>query len=240
VWLTAFIDLPADRFEEQVAFWQGVTGLGLSSRRGDAGQFATLVPDDSDAWLRVQRLDAGEPRIHLDLHADDPVGLRDRATGLGATVVDESDVIVMTSPGGLEFCAVTGAESRTPRPRRWDGHRSLTDQVCLDFPETMFDDEAHFWAQLLDRELRPSPGYDEFARLVRQPGDPIRILLQRVGDGPARAHLDLATDNRDAEVDRIRGLGATQVRRTDGWTTLRDPAGMEFCVTDRDPEPEAS
>lgn len=60
--------------------------------------------------------------------------------------------------------------------------------------------------------------------------------MQHLGSGPARVHLDLATDDRDAEVDRHQALGAEPVRRTQWWTTLVDPAGLAYCVTARDPE----
>nr|WSW69902.1 VOC family protein [Streptomyces sp. NBC_00995] len=49
-----------------------------------------------------------------------------------------------------------------------------------------------------------------------------------------RLHIDLAPDDRDAEVERVIGLGA---RRTDvgqaagaSWVVLEDPEGNEFCV----------
>ena len=67
---------------------------------------------------------------------------------------------------------------------------------------------------------------------------PVRILLQRLGSddpGPARAHADLACDDRPAEVHRHVELGAEPVRVAEHWTTLRDPAGLVYCVTDRDP-----
>lgn len=46
-------------------------------------------------------------------------------------------------------------------------------------------------------------------------------------------HLDLACDDRDAEEQRHRVLGADFVRRTDQWTTMRDPAGRDYCLTRR-------
>jgi hypothetical protein len=52
-----------------------------------------------------------------------------------------------------------------------------------------------------------------------------------------RIHLDLRPQDRrrDAEVERVLGLGATLVndlRRPDGtgWVVLADPEGNEFCV----------
>jgi hypothetical protein len=42
-WLTVFLDFPADRFGAGAAFWQRVTGYGLSPSRGADGEFATLA-----------------------------------------------------------------------------------------------------------------------------------------------------------------------------------------------------
>lgn len=49
-------------------------------------------------------------------------------------------------------------------------------------------------------------------------------------------HLDFAAEDVAATVARHVGLGASVVRRVPGqWTTLRDPAGREYCVTARSP-----
>jgi hypothetical protein len=61
---------------------------------------------------------------------------------------------------------------------------------------------------------------------------PLRLLLQRV-DGPAGMHLDLACGDRAAEVAWHVSLGARTVAEFERWTTLRDPAGRAYCVTDR-------
>jgi hypothetical protein len=47
------------------------------------------------------------------------------------------------------------------------------------------------------------------------------------------AHLDLSVDDVAAEVVRHTALGATVIRDADWWTTLRDPAGLVYCVTPR-------
>lgn len=47
-WLTAFIDRPAGTFNSAVRFWTTVTATSVSQRRGDRGQFATLIPTDGD------------------------------------------------------------------------------------------------------------------------------------------------------------------------------------------------
>jgi len=48
-----------------------------------------------------------------------------------------------------------------------------------------------------------------------------------------RLHLDFRPDDRDAEVERLLGLGATRVDIGQGeqsWVVLADPEGNEFCV----------
>jgi hypothetical protein len=52
-----------------------------------------------------------------------------------------------------------------------------------------------------------------------------------------RLHLDLAphtSDDRDAEIARLKAMGATEVDVGQGpdvtWTVLADPDGNEFCV----------
>jgi predicted enzyme related to lactoylglutathione lyase len=49
-----------------------------------------------------------------------------------------------------------------------------------------------------------------------------------------RLHVDLAPDDRDAEVDRLEKLGAQRVDigqpPETTWVVLADPEGNEFCV----------
>jgi hypothetical protein len=68
-WLTAFIDTP--EFEASAQFWCHVSQSTLSQRRGDAAEFATLIPATGDAYLRIQQV-SRPPRIHLDLHVEQP------------------------------------------------------------------------------------------------------------------------------------------------------------------------
>jgi SAM-dependent methyltransferase len=108
---------------------------------------------------------------------------------------------------------------------------------------------ARFWAAVLDDyEVAP---YDE-AELARLrstgvddpeddptvlveslPGVRPRLFFQRVPETKVaknRVHLDLTCADLDMEVDRLVALGAGVVARYDGWVTLTDPAGNEFCV----------
>jgi hypothetical protein len=240
-WLTAFLDFPDPTSESGRAFWQGVTATNLSPSRNELGEFASLVPDRGDAYLRVQRLDHGPGGGHLGLHTDDIGATSALAVEHGAVVLrNEDDIAVLRSPGGLTFCFVEHhGETDRPPPRRWaDGNRSLVDQLCIDIPDSAFEDEAAFWAVVTGWERR-SGSRPEFDYLNRPPGMPLRILFQRVSDNPngiCRSHLDLASDDVGAERLRHEVLGATTIRIMPDWTTLQDPAGLHYCVTRRSPD----
>jgi hypothetical protein len=102
-------------------------------------------------------------------------------------------------------------------------------------------------AQALKEFWREALGYREFwaegthAILVPEEdgGNASPLVLQQVPEAKAgknRMHLDLVTDEVEAEVERLQGLGARRLH--DGiqsagpvqWVTMADPEGNEFCV----------
>jgi hypothetical protein len=233
-WVTAFVDVLPPAKEAAVAFWAAASGTTLSPWRGRDGQFATFVPADADAHLRVQVVRRGGG-VHLDLHVDDPSALADRAQEVGATLtLVEPGLVVLRSPGGLPWCAV-----------RWHGeHRALppVDQVCVDAPPGAADAEIQFWSDLLGMPATRSAYRPEFTVVPMPDGMPIRrLLVQRLdgGSGPVRAHLDLAVgptrENRDAAVRRHLALGSVVDSEEELWTVMVAPSGERYCLTDRDP-----
>ena len=239
-WISAFLDLPATSYDGGVRFWSEVTGYAVSAPRGEHREFATLVPDDGDDFLRVQRVQDGPGGVHLDLHVADPRASADGATALGATEVADRGYVVMRSPGGFTFCFVTHPAARRPLPLvHDDGTGSIVDQVCLDIPAASYAEESAFWAALTGWEHQDLEAAPEFTRLVRPSGQPLHLLLQLLDEtsGPVRAHLDLAADDWAAEVRRHVLLGARLDAEGRGWTVLRDPAGAAYCITGRAPAP---
>lgn len=99
-----------------------------------------------------------------------------------------------------------------------------------------------FWCEALDyRPLRePSP---DWAILVpRQGAGPQMAITQVSSDAEdhQRHHLDLYAENRERELERLIGLGATRAewRYPPGadYVVLRDPDGNSFCVIGKGPE----
>jgi hypothetical protein len=111
---------------------------------------------------------------------------------------------------------------------------------------------ARFWAAALDgydvapydaaelerlRALGVEDVNDDPTVLVeRADGRTPRLFFQLVPESKVvknRVHLDLATDDRAAEIARLTSLGARVLAEYEHWTTLADPDGNEFCVSGR-------
>jgi catechol 2,3-dioxygenase-like lactoylglutathione lyase family enzyme len=105
--------------------------------------------------------------------------------------------------------------------------------VCIDAHDPLA--LAQFWAEALGlRIVTENPeevivGADErsFPGLCFLLVPDTKVIKNRL-------HLDLAPDDRDAEVERLIGLGATRAdvgQPADAtWVVLADPEGNEFCV----------
>lgn len=241
-WLDLFVDRPRERVDEAAGFWSAVTGSTLSPWRADH-TFATILPPDGDAYLRVQAVDA--PRrhggSHVDLEVDDVASTAEVAVSLGAAVVlAQQDLIVLTSPAGLTLC-LTPWSGATTRPAPVGAPPSRVDQLTLDIPAARYAAESRFWAALTGwtrqqgsltefEVLRPDAWGDGSPVAV-----PVRILLQRTGGEHPGMHLDLSAADRPATTRAHEGLGAAVLDVRPAWTVLRDPARGVYCVTDRDP-----
>jgi hypothetical protein len=81
---------------------------------------------------------------------------------------------------------------------------------------------------------------DDFLLLRPRDGTGPNLSLDRMRSRlqlPPRIHLDLYADDQAAEVQRLLGLGATEVhwdrRPADAdYVILADPEGNRFCVVD--------
>ncbi|MEM9513988.1 MAG: VOC family protein [Actinomycetota bacterium] len=241
-WLTAFIDRRAEAVESAAGFWSTVTDSTLSPWRGADHEFATFQPVDGDAHLRLQRLADGVNGVHLDLHVDDVRTASAHAIACGARrVPNPSGVATMRSPGGLAFCIVTHrGESVFSAGRRIGDVDFVADQLCIDVPAAHWPVERQFWERLTRWRFARSAAYPELGWLAPDwPADrrALRLIMQRTGTEASSVgcHVDIAASDVPAVVSHLASIGATEVAALEGWTVMRDPGGVEFCVTGRDP-----
>jgi len=89
-------------------------------------------------------------------------------------------------------------------------HNSRLGGLIIDCNTDDLEREARFWSKALGYEICPSddPEDDNYVILNTSSGEP-HIELQTV-DHPSRVHLDIKTDDVEAEVKRLEGLGARQ------------------------------
>jgi hypothetical protein len=109
-------------------------------------------------------------------------------------------------------------------------HRSCLGGLIIDCKTNDLDREAQFWSEALGFEIRPSddPDDEEYVILHTSEGEPY-IELQSV-EHPSRVHLDIKTDNLEAEVQRLERLGAIRVKKVKHWWIMEAPSGHRFCV----------
>jgi predicted enzyme related to lactoylglutathione lyase len=109
-------------------------------------------------------------------------------------------------------------------------HRSRLAGLIIDCRTDDLDREARFWSRALGYEIRPSDDPDDanYVILDTPQGEPY-IELQSV-DHPSRVHLDIKTDNVEAELKRLEKLGAQRIRKFDRWWVMEAPSGQRFCV----------
>src|SRR5947208_14991733 len=109
-------------------------------------------------------------------------------------------------------------------------HHSKISAFVIDCQVEDLSRAADFWSQALGRPIanRDQDGDGKYAELKTDKDEPF-LLLQRV-DHAARIHLDIETDDIDAEVERLEALGATRVEFVKRWWVMQAPTGHRFCV----------
>ncbi len=111
-------------------------------------------------------------------------------------------------------------------------HKSRLAGFIIDCEDGTLDAASAFWSRALGLAIRDpdEAGEGRYARLAEGPGG-LHIEVQMV-EHPSRVHLDIETDDLDAEVARLRTLGAIEIARPrEGrWVVMQAPTGQRFCV----------
>jgi predicted enzyme related to lactoylglutathione lyase len=108
-------------------------------------------------------------------------------------------------------------------------HRSRLTAVLVDVPANDHARAVEFWAGAFGAPGQRSekfPEYVDFGQVT--PG--VEFMVQSTADSQVRVHLDIETDDVEAEVARLTALGAQEVERHHSWVVMRDPVGTIFCV----------
>jgi predicted enzyme related to lactoylglutathione lyase len=113
-------------------------------------------------------------------------------------------------------------------------HKSKLAGFIIDCQGEDLDAAANFWGHALGmpRRTLPPAEQDRYERLEDQQHG-LHIEVQIVAH-PSRVHLDIETDDIEAEVQRLEKLGAKRVQQVSRWWVMEAPTGQRFCVVHAD------
>ncbi|WBB67118.1 VOC family protein [Micromonospora sp. WMMD812] len=115
-------------------------------------------------------------------------------------------------------------------------HRSRVYALLIDAPRADADRAVAFWSAAFGVPAEPYAPEPQFTDLHGAlPG--LVTAVQAVDDAP-RYHLDIETDDVEAETARLVALGATEVSRWQECRILRAPGGHLLCVLPVETAPE--
>jgi catechol 2,3-dioxygenase-like lactoylglutathione lyase family enzyme len=109
-------------------------------------------------------------------------------------------------------------------------HKSKLGGFIIDCQTDDLDRAADFWGAALGmpvRELPPGEAALYKGLVDHQHG--LDIEVQKVGHA-SRVHLDIETDDIEAEVRRLEELGARRIQAVQSWWVMEAPTGQRFCV----------
>jgi predicted enzyme related to lactoylglutathione lyase len=106
-------------------------------------------------------------------------------------------------------------------------HKSRLGAIVIDCRTEDAEAAAAFWGAALGYETKVA-GDPRYIDLV-VPEDQPAMIVQKV-DHESRIHLDIETDDVEAEVTRLEALGAKRVAQIKSWWVMQAPTGQKFCV----------
>ncbi len=112
-------------------------------------------------------------------------------------------------------------------------HKSKLAGFIIDCNTADLQAAARFWGNALGMATEQLPGSegDTYVRLL-DPNDQLHIEVQSVNH-ESRVHLDIETDDIDAEIARLERLGARKLTFCNSWCIMEAPTGQRFCVVSK-------
>ena len=110
-------------------------------------------------------------------------------------------------------------------------HRSRLAGYIVDCQSDNLEEAADFWSAALGYKRRGGPENGLYQPLETPDGEP--YLEVQLVDHASRIHLDIESDDIEAEVQRLEALGARRIEKIRTWVIMEAPTGQRFCVINR-------
>jgi predicted enzyme related to lactoylglutathione lyase len=109
-------------------------------------------------------------------------------------------------------------------------HKSRLAGFIIDCRTDDLKSAATFWSQALGMEMLGLAGEqgEKYVRLV-EPEEQYHLEVQAVAH-ESRVHLDIESDDIEAEARRLEALGAKRVAKVHTWVVMQAPTGQKFCI----------
>jgi predicted enzyme related to lactoylglutathione lyase len=109
-------------------------------------------------------------------------------------------------------------------------HKSRLAGFIIDCRTEDVRSAATFWSKALGMETKALPGAEgeKYVQLIDLE-DRFHVEVQSVSH-PSRVHLDIESDDIEAEVRRLEALGAKRIQQVQTWWVMEAPTGQRFCV----------
>jgi predicted enzyme related to lactoylglutathione lyase len=109
-------------------------------------------------------------------------------------------------------------------------HHSRLAGFIIDCNTQDLEKAAEFWSAALGYALKPKEqeGSAKYRELMTGTQE-VHIEVQRV-EHESRLHLDIESDDIEAEVRRLEKLGAKRIAQVHTWFVMEAPTGQRFCV----------
>ncbi len=109
-------------------------------------------------------------------------------------------------------------------------HRSRLAGFIIDCKTDDVAASADFWSKALGYETtRTTDPEDADYVGLQTAANELHVEVQRVTH-ESRVHLDIETDDIEAEVKRLEALGARRIEFVKRWCVMEAPTGQRFCV----------
>ena len=109
-------------------------------------------------------------------------------------------------------------------------HHSRLCALIIDSKTDDLEMAADFWSKALGRPVRNDGQLEQgkYAALDMYDDEPV-VEVQKVSYD-SRVHIDIESDDVEAEVLRLEQLGAKVVEKIKSWVVMQAPTGHRFCV----------
>src|SRR5687768_15797840 len=99
-------------------------------------------------------------------------------------------------------------------------HRSKLSTVVIDCQTNDLTEATRFWSAALGREVDASekPATNRYVKFGSG-SEELIVLAQKVSHA-SRVHLDIETDDIEAEVKRLEALGAKRIEKIETWWVM--------------------